>query len=150
MMSKSKQFTAMGRTFIVTLRAADRPASRARMSVFDNPDTDSQEEAIHTRAKELGAPHGWTKRGDFPEIDKMWDVMNRAIVDHKRTIANEAAEALGIEPSMSFSRKAGCSCGCSPGFILKAITGVQFFVEEAPEDTSFIDLAEGRPFKEAA
>jgi len=60
--------------------------------------------------------------GDDPENDKRWRAYNRQTVAIKRTFAEAvlpaACEALGVPHpgSLSFNRKAGCSCGCSPGF----------------------------------
>lgn len=42
-----------------------------------------------------------------------WEMWKTSIVPH-------IVEKLQLEPTdISWSRKAGCSCGCSPGFILK-------------------------------
>jgi hypothetical protein len=61
----------------------------------------------------------YTQRGDYPRIDKAWDAMNREIVRHKTRVMKDFLRQLGLDPAdltIAFSRKAGCSCGCSPGF----------------------------------
>lgn len=65
-------------------------------------------------------PYGST-RGDGSAEDKAWKAYNRAEVANQRDLIEEAlaqnpelATKLG---KLSFSRKAGCGCGCSPGFI---------------------------------
>jgi len=65
----------------------------------------------------------YTHRGDDPENDKAWKSYNRDEVRVMRAFADralpDACNALGIDVpiELKYSRKAGCSCGCSPGFI---------------------------------
>lgn len=58
-------------------------------------------------------PLGWAK-GLHPDIDAAWRVYNAA----EERIWRAALEAV-VEGKWAFSRKAGCPCGCSPGFINK-------------------------------
>jgi hypothetical protein len=81
----------------------------------------SPEKFVGPYAKILKLPHVYTKKGDHPIIDKAFALMNKLIVDRKTEVLNVALEALGDEYAKSigkwkFSRKAGCACGCSPGF----------------------------------
>lgn len=57
-------------------------------------------------------------KGEDPENDLAWKVYNRLELKLMREKIAEAFTAAGIEGKLSFSRKAGCSCGCSAGFIL--------------------------------
>lgn len=62
----------------------------------------------------------YTRRGDFPEIDKEWKVYNKAELQTQKKIIAKAVQdglidsKLAIE--LKFSKKAGCACGCSPGW----------------------------------
>lgn len=50
------------------------------------------------------------------------DIVNRRTRPAKlwKPFAVRAAEAMGLKfESLSWSQKAGCKCGCSPGFIVK-------------------------------
>lgn len=48
-----------------------------------------------------------------------------------RVIASEALVQMGVNGvrSLSYSAKAGCECGCSPGFIVDGDRGWELFVE---------------------
>lgn len=66
----------------------------------------------------------WSEIGLFPEVDALYKRLNR---EHARA-ANQVAqvvlaldiEGLSVPAAMKtrFSRRAGCSCPCSPGVIL--------------------------------
>ena len=58
-----------------------------------------------------------TLRGDYPEIDRAWDKYNREVVKNKRALVAKADLEMLRDVKIRFSRKAGCSCSCSPGFI---------------------------------
>lgn len=75
-------------------------------------------------------PYG-SQRGDGSPEDKAWRRYNREEIRLQRALAARALEALkahGLQTygvivgtvETKFSRKAGCSCGCSPGLILQA------------------------------
>lgn len=62
----------------------------------------------------------YSKKGDDVELDKAWRKYNKAELDMQKTIINRAV-ATGLIDSefakqLKWSRKAGCSCGCSPGW----------------------------------
>lgn len=57
-------------------------------------------------------------KGEDPENDRLWVAYNRLELKLMREKIATAFEEAGIEGKLSFSRKAGCSCGCSAGFIL--------------------------------
>jgi hypothetical protein len=68
----------------------------------------------------LNLEHIYTKRGDFPEVDKAWDKYNRSIVKAERIFVDTVREQL-LKDTMGkakWSKKAGCFCGCSPGWIV--------------------------------
>lgn len=59
----------------------------------------------------------YSMKGDDPANDKAWRQFNRKEVAAMRNIM----DVVGLDvPEWRFSRKAGCSCPCSPGFIRKS------------------------------
>lgn len=100
-------------TYEVQTVKRDRPG-KARVYVWDAPEP----------AIELPAPK---ERGVDPENDKAYDRFNKAQVRIWKAHLVAAMEA-GLVPggervTARFSRKAGCSCTCSPGFILDGAWG---------------------------
>jgi hypothetical protein len=68
------------------------------------------------------------------DFDVIEDLENRFRRPHKvyRRYAVEALETLGMtDPKFSWSQKAGCSCGCSPGFIVsednRVVNGTRYW-----------------------
>ena len=66
-------------------------------------------------------------KGDFPEEDKLFAKLNRQVVKNQKAVFEEAcqtveglAELFLPENTLTFSRTAGCGCGCSPAFVPKA------------------------------
>lgn len=51
-------------------------------------------------------------------------------IDEMSELMPQILESVGLDPEMKFrwSQKAGCSCGCSPGFILGDHFGSEIFV----------------------
>ena len=70
-------------------------------------------------AKEEGADTIYTSLGDYPVLDKAWKKYNRELVKMMKEVAEKAnlTNESGQPLKLNYSRKAGCSCGCSPGFI---------------------------------
>ena len=62
----------------------------------------------------------YTIKGDFPDIDKAWKQYNRAELQIQKRIINQAVRDGLLEDALAkelkWSRKAGCFCGCSPGW----------------------------------
>lgn len=62
----------------------------------------------------------YTRKGEFPEIDKEWKAYNKAELQiEKKIIAKAVQDGLldaKLAQELKWSRKAGCSCGCSPGW----------------------------------
>ena len=124
----------------------ERRRDKGRAYVWGGDDV--SEDNLEVVAKEVGAPHIYTSRGDYPELDRAWDKFNREIIRNKAAILRAGVMALGLQSDVAdkakFSRKAGCACGCSPGFILQMrgdiyIEGVKppkEKVREAVEDPS--------------
>jgi hypothetical protein len=56
----------------------------------------------------------YTSRGEYPQVDKAWDEHNKAYVAGVRSLLAQVEDIVGSK-KMKFSKKAGCSCGCSPG-----------------------------------
>jgi hypothetical protein len=100
-------------TYEVKTVKRDRPG-KARVFVWNTADPDI----------ELPEP---TIRGEFPEVDKAYDRFNRAKVRIMKAHLAAAMEAdllpSGDRVKPRFSKKAGCSCPCSPGFILDGTFG---------------------------
>lgn len=61
----------------------------------------------------------YTVRGEDKESDKAWRKYNRAELEIMRERAEDLLRRNDFSAvNLRFSRKAGCGCGCSPGFIL--------------------------------
>lgn len=62
----------------------------------------------------------YSRKGDTPEIDKAWRRYNKAELQIERDIITKAVQGglldAGLAKELKWSRKAGCSCGCSPGW----------------------------------
>lgn len=66
----------------------------------------------------------YSMKGDDPELDARWRAYNRAELKAMRAAAGPILaqlKELGLssfgDGQLAFSRTAGCSCGCSPGFV---------------------------------
>ena len=81
--------------------------------------TDEKLQELLTAERELGDQRHST-RGEYPEVDRLYDRLNRSIARVKRTLAVDTVrELLGDQYITGrFSRHAGCSCPCSPGVVL--------------------------------
>jgi hypothetical protein len=121
---KHVTFDVGGKTYEAELRGKDwseRRYAKAKGFCWGPGDDREPSKEFRFLAEHIGAPSVYTSRGDFPALDKAFDKMNREIVAAKREVFEAALKALGFEfakGQVKFSRKAGCSCGCSPGFIL--------------------------------
>lgn len=97
---------------------------KTRVYVTDEVSNESDEKLRELQAEEevLGSRR-WSTRGEFPDVDKLYDQLNRAIGRVKREVAVSAARKIAVDDTITgrFSRKAGCSCPCSPGVILDRV-----------------------------
>ena len=112
-------------------------AKKPRASVWEADGSVPEAEVVlGPVAKALGAPTIHTVRGAFPALDKAWDAYNKSVVEVKRAVLFGALKALApVNPQaayfrenmdqIKFSRKAGCRCGCSPGFVLPGLASHQ-------------------------
>jgi hypothetical protein len=102
-------------TYDVTTRPRDR-FGKARVYVFG-----AEEPNI-----ELPAPKF---KGEDPENDKAYRDFNRKFAANMKAYAILAQEN-GEVPNakLRFSAKAGCSCPCSPGFILDKHSSVDYYI----------------------
>lgn len=75
---------------------------------------------IDAHAQALGQGRH-TIRGAYPTVDKAWDAFNDALLNsYRQDIRSVLKDVVGdAEVKFNFSRKAGCACGCSPGFKLR-------------------------------
>src|ERR1044072_6335835 len=63
----------------------------------------------------------YTIKGEDPENDELWRQYNRAELKIMRRHVQAAILELNFQDDVTFhfSKFAGCSCPCSPGFIIK-------------------------------
>jgi hypothetical protein len=62
--------------------------------------------------------------------DKVWDVWKKKqIAAQKEVIESCILPLFGEGVKANFSQKAGCLCGCSPGFILTGHTGQDIWID---------------------
>jgi hypothetical protein len=141
-------------------RDTDWKARNNKMRAYVwGPGDELDETNLERVAKQVGAPNIYTKRGDYPLLDKAWDAHNKMIVAAKRSALEVVLNAIKADTDklkIKFSRKAGCSCGCSPGFIIEgeAPRGTDMFIErkkvgsekpaEQQVDMSYVNMAEGK------
>jgi hypothetical protein len=89
----------------------------------------NSDEPMRKLAEELGLKSPYTTRGESIPMDKAWDKFNREIVAKKKVILRNGLAALDLgSPRLLFSRKAGCSCGCSPGFIIASPRNTDVYI----------------------
>lgn len=71
----------------------------------------------------------WSIKGGDAELDKAWRKYNAEEIRLQKQVAERALQALLLQvpgftmygsADLRFSRKAGCSCGCSPALLLDA------------------------------
>jgi hypothetical protein len=65
----------------------------------------------------------YTSKGEYPDVDRAWSKHNRAQVRGWKTVIER------IEGErFRFSRHAGCSCPCSPGFVGTVAKGGDIYI----------------------
>lgn len=90
---------------------------KARIYVAGEDDVDFSE------AYALQKANGYQDRGTNPEEDKLFNRLNREVVRNQKAVIegamaeDEWVRSLLEAVKLTFSRKAGCSCGCSAGFV---------------------------------
>jgi hypothetical protein len=142
------QLVLTGETYQVSLRFAD-PADRVKATrvyvdadVYTGNGTDLVLDALVEAEKNLGDKR-WSRRGECPEVDDLYDTMNARI---KKAEVKVAKDILALflpdldTDGARYSAKAGCSCPCSPGVVLKAAYRVdsyrveQVWINKLPTD----------------
>lgn len=127
------RFELGGRAYVATLgidRDTKSRTSTARAYVHATPGDDINSQLVlEPFAKMVGSDTIYTQRDKFPALDKAWDALNQFIVDEKSKVLRAAIavmtssseeEAAALK-GFKFSRKAGCACGCSPGFVMPGL-----------------------------
>lgn len=116
---------------------ADNMVGRVYVSLKDEDSIGT--DMLVSAKKSLELDSIYTRRGESPEMDVLWDALNRAQVAAMKAAAMSALIKKGFTvedvKGLTFSRKAGCSCGCSPGFLFKAslATYAEFYVAPIEE-----------------
>lgn len=85
--------------------------------------------ASEVEVAELGEHPPYSTKGEDPENDRAWRRYNRAELQLDREIAGKLYALSGGTFDGWFSRTAGCSCQCSPGFVLRNDKGRTFWVD---------------------
>lgn len=62
-------------------------------------------------------------------LENLQNRRNRPVADYRRVVTKELRDA-GLHGELKWSQKAGCGCGCSPGFVYEA----PIYVDERPCD----------------
>lgn len=96
--------------------------TKARVYVSGNEDVDYIK--AYALMKELDPQN----QGVSPEVNALFRKLNRQEVKNMKAVIEEALQTVeGLDfladNSLTFSKKAGCGCGCSPAFVVKE--GVQ-------------------------
>lgn len=95
---------------------------------------------VDLNQKDLGMerpPYG-SQQGDGSPEDKAWKAYNKLELDAMREYALQAKSLLehrlhDVISKVEFSRFAGCTCPCSPGFVVTATRG-PLKLDELPVD----------------
>ena len=129
--SKVKKFTVDGTKYKISWNYNGK-STKSKVFVDCKDLAPEFEEALESVAKEVGASTVYTKTGDFPKLDKAWKVFNREEVKvHREALEGAKAKGFVKYSKAIFSKKAGCGCGCSPGFTITGDEGRNFHIEVA-------------------
>ena len=111
--------TVNGLKFQVEVKVKANTAQTTKCYLFDAPDP----EVFGLMERPPFGP-----RGEDGVLDSAWDAYNKLEVAIRRQVLEQV-----FEGKWTFSRKAGCHCGCSPGFIRKdEKTAEEFFLTILP------------------
>jgi len=133
---KEVEFKLDGRIYTAEVRrnkVGDRGWAKSIAYVWEDIADHLDDSMLEKAAEVSKAQSKRTKIGEFPLVDAAYKVHNALVIAIKHRILFTAllhlcddAAAVG----MRFSRKAGCNCGCSPGFVLQGLgRGVSLFIE---------------------
>lgn len=121
---EGRAVTVLSQPATLTVRYADKPGCKSRVYVEGFGDEVPTDAILEPMARHLGLPTIYTARGDHKAMDALWDAVNARVVEEKR----QALASLMPNLEARFSRKAGCACGCSPGFIAENVKGFDIWI----------------------
>ncbi|QED11470.1 hypothetical protein SEA_VITAS_47 [Microbacterium phage Vitas] len=84
---------------------------------------DGEVDVDFTEAYALQRANGFVAKGENAEEDKLFAKLNREVVKNKKAVFEEALTVfpelaeMFLGKKVTFSRTAGCGCGCSPAFV---------------------------------
>lgn len=126
--------TGYGRPWSYTIKTTDYTIHMVCVDYANNSRREtSRSTRVYGPSVELDIPTPeYTARGEDPANDKAWDAYNRAEVKAMKADIEAAAKELifrytpdqsfaainaALTEGLKFSKRAGCSCGCSAGFV---------------------------------
>lgn len=107
-----------------------RPSKKTRLYVSGYAEATE----LMAEAERLSQEAGSLLRGVSEAADKAWDKANRQIVKNQKARIQELKEESELIDNLlagrkfNFSRHAGCSCPCSPGFIADGVIRLRAMV----------------------
>lgn len=116
----------------IVAAAFPRKAKNTRVYV-DGEDPAAESLALAEAASKAA---GTYLREVSPEADKLWDKHNRELVRNKKAFLQELREEYELLDNLlagrklNFSRRGGCSCGCSPAFVADVRIPMNIMVEK--------------------
>lgn len=127
------QFACAGHVYEVTVRwSPEDRGKHMRAFVWDGGAIEPNEEVLKQLASRRGHASHWTKRGEDKVMDSAWDAYNHLIVANKQALLEHALKLIEAPDTAKYrwSRKAGCACGCSPGFVVEGVAkGFNMWIE---------------------
>lgn len=146
----NERIVLTGETYQLSIRFAEVGERDKATRVYVNADvyigngTDLVLDALVEAEKNLGDKRS-SSRGDYPEVDGLYDAMNsrirKAEVKAVKDILALFLPDLDTEGAR-YSAKAGCSCPCSPGVVLKTAYRIdsyrvqQVWISKIPTDNN--------------
>jgi hypothetical protein len=96
---------------------------KAARAYVDHMFSDDRCFALQIEARRLRLDHIQTVQGEYPTMDRLWAIMNKLEEAEQIELINYAFEIFQLKAKeetlhIKFSRYAGCTCPCSPGYII--------------------------------
>jgi len=102
---------------LTTIRRVDPNGCRQKHTILYISNPFSPEDLKHSG---ITKQPEYSHKGEDKELDKEWKRYNKAeLMIQKRIISQAVQDGLldkDLAQELKWSRKAGCSCGCSPGW----------------------------------